>query len=132
MPEETLAGPQNLRPPPLLQENRAGAGLQMAFFRCGAMAMAGDRTGHKPEHGKLPLNVQKYVGFAVRVVGHSDRWPKEVVGSPSMEMILKSPTGGPALGGPAWSQEVPSSLSHVCPVHPWNNAHATAVITCAG
>lgn len=30
-----VAGLKNLHLPPLLQKNRAGAGFQVAFFRCG-------------------------------------------------------------------------------------------------
>ena len=55
------------------------------------MVVPRDRTrgkGHKPKHGRFPLNVRKHF-FTVRVSKRWHRFPREVMESPSLE-IFKS------------------------------------------
>ena len=51
--------------------------------------MPSDRTrgdGHKLKHQRFPLNIRKHF-FTVRVKEHWHRLPREVVESPSLEIL---------------------------------------------
>lgn len=70
----------------------SGVGYMGPSSAPGATAMAGGWSGHKLKHVKLRLNVCKHVGFfAVGVAGQWDRWPREAVGSPSVEILKAQP-----------------------------------------
>jgi len=43
-------------------------------------------TGHKLKHRRSHLNIRKLI-FTVRVTEHRHRFPREIVVSPSLEMI---------------------------------------------
>lgn len=60
---------------------------------------------HKPEHGKFYLNIRKSF-FTVRVTEQWKRLPREVVESPTLEILKRCPVLGNCSRCPSLSREV--------------------------
>ena len=66
-------------------------------------------NGHKLKHWGLPVDIRKHL-FTVTVTKHSNRIPREVVESPSLEMSGQLTLGSPGRAGRAGPDDLQRSL----------------------